>query len=117
MPVRLSIWSATHCNRDTAAHRALVDTCRRNLDERSICTLPEFIRPDAMPALVAEAQVLAPKCYRKDNLRTPYSWMCNEGFPPHHPRSQSSETEVAWSWPINFPATARSRLCTMGSAD
>lgn len=73
---------------DEPACRALLDTCRRDLDEHSICTLTGFIRPDAMPALVAEAQALEPKCYRNDNLRTPYSWMCNEGFAPDHPRSQ-----------------------------
>jgi len=73
---------------DAPACRALLDTCRRDLDEHSICTLTGFIRPDAMPALVAEAQALEPKCYRNDNLRTPYSWMCNEGFAPDHPRSQ-----------------------------
>ena len=75
-------------NVKAAARRALVDTCRRDLAEQSICTLPGFIRPEALPAMVAEARVLAPKCYRNDNLRTPYSWRCNAGFSAGHPRSQ-----------------------------
>ena len=75
-------------NLGAVAGRALVDTCRRDLDDHSICSLPGFIRPNVMPALVAEARILAPKAYRNDNLRTPYSWMCNQGFPALHPRSQ-----------------------------
>ena len=38
---------------DAPAGRTLVDPCRRDLAEQSICTLPGFIRPDAMPALIA----------------------------------------------------------------
>ena len=90
-------------NLDAAARRALVDNCRRDLDEQSICTLPGFIRPDAMPALVAEAQVLAPKCYRNDNLRTPYSWKCNEGFPAGHPRSQVFRNRSGLVMTSQFP--------------
>ena len=75
-------------NLDDAPVRVLVDACRRDLVEQSLCTLPDFIRPDVLPALVAEARALTPKAYRNDNLRTPYSWMCNEGFASTHPRSQ-----------------------------
>ena len=73
---------------DDAPARALVDACRRDLDELALCTLPGFIRPEVLPALVAEAQTLVPKAIRSDNLTTPYHWMCNKGFPPGHPRSQ-----------------------------
>ena len=73
---------------DDAPARALVDACRRDLDELALCTLPGFIRPEVLPALVAEAQTLVPKAIRCDKLRTPYLWMCNKGFPPGHPRSQ-----------------------------
>ena len=75
-------------NIDDAAARTLIDTCRQDLDEMALCTLPGFIRAEALPALVDEAQTLVPKAYRNDNLRTPYGWMCNRNFPPEHPRSQ-----------------------------
>ena len=75
-------------NIDDAPARALIDACRRDLDEQALCTLPGFIRPEVLPQLVAEAEALVPKAYRNDNLRTPYGWMCNTGFPPDHPRSQ-----------------------------
>ena len=73
---------------DDASARALVDACRRDLDELALCTLPGFIRPEVLPALVAEAETLVPKAIRCEKLRTPYLWMCNKGFPPGHPRSQ-----------------------------
>lgn len=68
--------------------RALIHRCRRDLDEQALCALPGFIDAQAVPGLAAEAQDLVPKAYRSDNLRTPYGWMCNEGFPADHPRSQ-----------------------------
>ena len=71
-----------------AAGQALVDACRHDLAQASLCTLPGFVRSEALPALVAEAQALEPSAYRHDNLRTPYSWRCNDGFSPGHPRSQ-----------------------------
>ena len=84
--VDLLRYPVTHL--DDGPGRALVDACRRDLEEASLCTLPGFVRSEALPAMVAEAQALAPRAYRKDNLRTPYSWRCNEGFPPAHPRAQ-----------------------------
>lgn len=73
---------------DTPAARGLVERCRRDLEEKALCALPGFIREAALPALVAEAEALVSRSYRSDNLRTPYGWMCNKGFPPDHPRSQ-----------------------------
>ena len=48
-------------NLGAVAGRALVDTCRRDLDDHSICSLPGFIRPNVMPALVAEARNPGPQ--------------------------------------------------------
>jgi len=73
---------------DGAAFQALITACRNDIENQSLCTLPGFIRPDALEVLQAEAQVLAPKACRMDNLRTPYGWMCNAGFEPDHARSQ-----------------------------
>ena len=73
---------------DEPACQALIASCRRDIENQALCILPEFIRPDALEALQAEAQALAPKACRMDNLRTPYGWMRNAGFKPDHPRSQ-----------------------------
>lgn len=72
---------------DRAPGKSLVATCHRELQARSICLLPGFIRPAALGALVDESAELAPKAYRTDRLRTPYSWRNNTGFPADHPRS------------------------------
>ena len=60
---------------DGAACQALITACRRDVETQSICTLPGFVRPDALEALQAEAQVLAPTACHMDNMRTPYGWM------------------------------------------
>ncbi len=73
---------------DGPAYQALVASCRRDIENQALCTLPGFIRPDVLEILQAEAEALAPKACRMDNLRTPYGWMCNTGFEPDHPRSQ-----------------------------
>ena len=67
--------------------KKLVAKCHQELQSRAICLLPGFIRPPALRALVGESAELAPKAYRTDRLRTPYSWRNNKGFPPDHPRS------------------------------
>lgn len=67
--------------------RELIAACRRDLDERALCLLPGFVKPDALGQMAAQAEALAPAAYPKDNLRTPYSFLCNRGFPPEHPRS------------------------------
>ena len=73
---------------DGAACQALIAACRRDVAKAAICTLPGFVRTDALARLQAEAQALAPMACRMDNMRTPYGWMCNAGFEPDHPRSQ-----------------------------
>lgn len=72
---------------DEPACQTLIASCRRDMEDQAICALPGFVRPDVMAALQAEAEALAPRACRKDNLRTPYGWMCNAGFAPDHPRT------------------------------
>ena len=70
----------------TPSGKRLVADCRRELEAGSICLLPGFVRPCALEALVEESTELAPRAYRTDRLRTPYSWRNNDGFPADHPR-------------------------------
>ncbi len=88
---------------DSAPARALVERCRRDLDQSALCLLPDFIRPGELPSLAAEAQALARTAYRNDNLRTPYGWMCNKGFPPDHPRSQVFRNRSGYVMADQFP--------------
>ena len=72
---------------ESAAGQDLIAGCRRGLDERALCLLAGFIRSDAIGRMAAEAEAMAPAGYVHDNMRTAYGFMCNEGFPPGHPRS------------------------------
>ena len=72
---------------DSPAGQELIAACRRDLDERALCLLPGFVKPDALRQMAAQAEAMSPTAYPKDNLRTPYSFMCNQGFPRDHPRS------------------------------
>ena len=74
---------------DLNSHAAqdLIARCRRDLDEDAICVLEGFVRPQALAEMAAEGRALVPRAYSNANLRTPYAWMCNKGFPEDHPRS------------------------------
>lgn len=50
----------------------------------SSLTLPGFVRPETIDAILAEIED-APTV-SNERLRTPYSWMYNLDFPPEHPR-------------------------------
>ena len=91
---------------DGPAFQALITACRRDVENQSLCALPGFIRPDALEVLQAEAQVLAPKACRMDNLRTPYGWMCNAGFEPDHARSQVFRNRSGLVLSGEFPSNA-----------
>lgn len=86
--------------------RTLVAECHRRLEEHSICLLPGFIRAGALQALIDESATLAPEAYRTDRLRTPYSWRCNTGFPPDHPRSALHPNRLGGILGRQFPQEA-----------
>ncbi|MFP6745792.1 MAG: 2OG-Fe(II) oxygenase [Alphaproteobacteria bacterium] len=72
---------------ESAAGRDLIAACRRDLDERALCLLSGFVRPDAIAQMAAQAEAAMPAGRTYECLRTPYSFMCNSGFPDDHPRS------------------------------
>lgn len=67
--------------------RALIERCRHDLEEQSICTLEGFIKPEFVTQMADEATRLTEAAYKNKNMRTPYGWMYNQGFPEDHPRS------------------------------
>ena len=72
---------------DSSQRADLVANCRRDLDERAICCLPEFIRPAGLRTLTTQMQSLQPIALTKRHLSTAYTWMNNTGFPTDHPKS------------------------------
>jgi len=63
----------------------LVEVCRAMHEEGGCANLPGFIRPDALPALVHEAQGLLANGYRKSHLRTALFNHGDPNRPQGHP--------------------------------
>lgn len=66
--------------------RALVAKCRQDLDKNALCTLEDFVSPEALMVMKTEIDGLLTSAYRAEHERTPYSWRYNLDFPDGHPR-------------------------------
>jgi len=65
---------------------ASVERGREQMREQGACELPGFVRPEALPAFVADAQRLAPLAHRSGGLGTVYLGFPDETFAAEHPR-------------------------------
>jgi hypothetical protein len=63
-----------------------VDRGRAQMRATGACEIPGFIRPDALPAFIADARRLAPLAHRSGGLGTVYLGFPDESFPVDHPR-------------------------------
>ena len=66
--------------------QALVAKCRQDLDKNALCTLEDFVSPEALMVMKTEIDGLLNSAYRAEHERTPYSWRYNLDFPDGHPR-------------------------------
>ena len=66
--------------------QALVAKCRKDLDKNALCTLEDFVSPEALMVMKTEIDGLLNSAYRAEHERTPYSWRYNLDFPDGHPR-------------------------------
>jgi hypothetical protein len=64
----------------------IVDAGRKQLLDTGACEIPDFVRPEALPAFVGDAQRLAPLAHRSGGLGTVYLGFPDESFPPDHPQ-------------------------------
>ena len=72
----------------TVAGQQLVAQCRQDLAARALCSLPGFLRPEAIQKLVDEARPLVPEAVFTDTLRTIFFGPAQGAdFPPDHPRN------------------------------
>ena len=69
---------------ESVGGRAFLADCHRRMATESSLTLPGFVRPEVVDAIVAELD--GAESVRDERLRTPYSWRYNLDFPPEHPR-------------------------------
>ena len=52
--------------------QALVTRCRQDLDKSALCTLEQFVSPDALMAMKSEIDGMLNTAYRAEHKRTPY---------------------------------------------
>jgi hypothetical protein len=71
---------------DSEAGQALIESCRTQLAQTGCCNLSDFIRPDALKRMVAEAQGLDPVAYRQDGRRNAYFTKDDPQLSPDDPR-------------------------------
>lgn len=85
-----------------AAGRSLIESIQADLDETGSATLPGFLRPAALEAMVAEAESLAPLAYSGPTRVSPYFFNYDLGgpdAPPGHPtqfRGRRNLAQVAY---------------------
>ena len=65
---------------------SFVDKGREQMRSAGACEIPNFIRPEALPSFIADAQRLAPLAYRSGGLGTVYLGFPDESFPLDHPQ-------------------------------
>jgi hypothetical protein len=70
---------------DAAAGRTLLDRCRAQLAADGVCSLPGFIRPEAVARMVSLAHTLADKSWGSDQTHTVYFTTPDGSCGPDHP--------------------------------
>ena len=71
--------------RDSAAYKALVNESRANLDARNCAQLADFIRPDALSQMQAEAAALADQATYTEKWLNPYFSTPPDNVAAEHP--------------------------------
>ena len=71
---------------DSAAFGRLVAYCREELADDGCCVVADFLRPESVARMVAEADALAPRANRSEQHHNPYFTADDPGLPPDHPR-------------------------------
>ena len=71
---------------ESPAAQELVAKCQKDLDKKALCTLEEFVSPEAVMAMKSEIDGILNIAYHAEHQRTPYSWRYNLDFPDGHPR-------------------------------
>jgi alkylated DNA repair dioxygenase AlkB len=86
---------------ESDAGQALVRSCREQLAETGVCTLSDFIRPDAVAAMVRLAEELSDKAWKSDQTHTVYFEPVDDTVPAGHPRAhvvRSSKNGIAYDY-------------------
>ncbi len=76
-------------NLESPGGQGFLASCRSELDEKSICVLEDFVKPNALAGMVKEASALIPQGYCYDRPRTSYEGndYDDRTWPADHPRT------------------------------
>jgi hypothetical protein len=105
---------------DTPAGQKLVEQCRRDLVDRALCSLPGFLRPEAIEKMVGEAEPLMPEAVYIDTMRNiRFGSNLNPGdknLPTDHPVNATYPNRLARLVNHQFPNEGPSRAMFMWPA-
>jgi hypothetical protein len=89
---------------DSPAALAVIARERAALAKQGVAILPGFLRPEAVRAIVREAESLLPRAHLEDAGGTPYLELPDASFPQGHPR----RTEIhSVTWVIAYDLIPR----------
>jgi len=71
---------------ESAAARRVIEAARAQRRESGACELPDFIRPEAVDRMIADAVALTPAAYRSTGVGSAYLEVPDFSLPADHPR-------------------------------
>lgn len=94
---------------DSDAYKRLVEDCREQLKKLGACVLPGFVTQDAVRALAAEAEELAPAAYRNEVSGNAYLTDIQQEWTEDDPRRMTDTTVLGAVAYDQIPAEAKIR--------
>ncbi len=79
---------------DSAEYKQLVNRCQKNFIETGLCELPEFILPNALQTLAAEANAYSSQAYFCKSTHNAYLTNDDENLPEDKAHQHQEETYV-----------------------
>lgn len=79
---------------------------RRELRERGVSVIPDFVPPAMIAAMVEECDALAGAAFHQDVMGTPYLELPDDGWPEGHPRVTWARSAVHTLGYDQFPASS-----------
>ena len=83
------------------AYRRLLERCDGDLAASGACVLEGFMKPECLPAVVAEVEPNLGNAFYKTKSHSPYLIKDDEAFGPDHPRNRKQTTDsatLAYDW-------------------
>ena len=79
----------------SAAYRRLFERCAADLAASGACVLDGFMKPECLPAVVAEVEPNLGNAFYKTKSHSPYLIKDDDAYAPDHPRNRKQTTNSA----------------------